>query len=252
MNGRIYDPVIARFISPDPFIQFPDNSQSYNRYSYVMNRPLSFNDPSGFLIPGVTEAFIVANVTLVGVISARNISNRDVVGEGNKTDAASLRTENNKDTGDYLVVEIFGSAGDVAQEAQEFDDNFSGTLPDDDPNNDKRLDVLGLGDLLKDDDQGSAYTLFPESSDFVEIDISDKLLRGKTLDELTQEYIENAIPVSIGDNLSTADYFCFGADILTCGLFSKAARLPSAIGHLITILSQVKKGVDQFPFPEEN
>ncbi len=48
MNGRIYDPVIGRFLQADPIIQAPHNAQSHNRYSYVMNNPLSFTDPSGF------------------------------------------------------------------------------------------------------------------------------------------------------------------------------------------------------------
>ena len=48
MNGRIYDPNLGRFLSADPIIQAPYNSQSYNRYSYVMNNPLSMIDPSGY------------------------------------------------------------------------------------------------------------------------------------------------------------------------------------------------------------
>lgn len=48
MNGRVYDPNIGRFISADPFIQAPLMSQSLNRYSYVMNNPLSLIDPSGY------------------------------------------------------------------------------------------------------------------------------------------------------------------------------------------------------------
>lgn len=48
MNGRIYDPIIGRFISPDPFIQDPTNLQSLNRYSYVLNNPLSHTDPTGY------------------------------------------------------------------------------------------------------------------------------------------------------------------------------------------------------------
>lgn len=48
MNGRVYDPDIGRFISADPFIQAPLMSQSLNRYSYVMNNPLSLVDPSGY------------------------------------------------------------------------------------------------------------------------------------------------------------------------------------------------------------
>lgn len=49
MNGRIYDAVIGRFLSADPFIDDIGNLQSYNRYSYVGNNPLSYTDPSGFI-----------------------------------------------------------------------------------------------------------------------------------------------------------------------------------------------------------
>ena len=52
MNGRIYDPHLGRFLSADPTVQFPGYSQSYNRYSYVLNNPLSYTDPSGFGILG--------------------------------------------------------------------------------------------------------------------------------------------------------------------------------------------------------
>lgn len=48
MNGRVSDPVLGRFVSADPFIQAPLQSQSLNRYSYVMNDPLSLTDPSGY------------------------------------------------------------------------------------------------------------------------------------------------------------------------------------------------------------
>ena len=48
MNGSVYDPTIMRFLSPDPFIQAPDYSQSFNRYSYVMNNPMNLTDKSGF------------------------------------------------------------------------------------------------------------------------------------------------------------------------------------------------------------
>ena len=50
MNGRLYDPVIARFFSPDNFVQAPDFTQSYNRYSYCLNNPLQWVDPSGELL----------------------------------------------------------------------------------------------------------------------------------------------------------------------------------------------------------
>jgi len=48
MNGRIYDPLTAKFLSADPILQDPMNGQSYNRYAYVMNNPTNFTDPTGF------------------------------------------------------------------------------------------------------------------------------------------------------------------------------------------------------------
>ena len=47
MNGRVYDPVLARFLSPDPYVQAPDFTQSFNRYAYCWNNPFKYVDPSG-------------------------------------------------------------------------------------------------------------------------------------------------------------------------------------------------------------
>ncbi len=47
MNGRVYNPTIGRFLSADPLIPDATNSQALNRYSYVLNNPLSLIDPSG-------------------------------------------------------------------------------------------------------------------------------------------------------------------------------------------------------------
>ena len=55
MNGRVYDPALGRFISADPFIQFSTNMQSYNRYSYVLNNPLGYTDPSGYFLSSKTK-----------------------------------------------------------------------------------------------------------------------------------------------------------------------------------------------------
>ena len=66
MNGRVQDAITGRFLSADPNIPNPRNPQSYNRFSYVQNNPLTFVDPSGFLddeptlpevtVPGVSIA----------------------------------------------------------------------------------------------------------------------------------------------------------------------------------------------------
>jgi RHS repeat-associated protein len=46
-GARYYDVNIGRFISPDSIVPDPYNPQSLNRYSYCLNKPLRFIDPSG-------------------------------------------------------------------------------------------------------------------------------------------------------------------------------------------------------------
>ena len=50
MNGRVYCPTTMQFLSPDPYIQAPSLSHNYNRYSYCLNNPLLFSDPSGYKV----------------------------------------------------------------------------------------------------------------------------------------------------------------------------------------------------------
>ena len=61
MNARLYDPVLGRFLSPDPIVQVPDFTQSYNGYSYALNNPLSYTDPNG-------ESFILVAAIIGGWI----------------------------------------------------------------------------------------------------------------------------------------------------------------------------------------
>ena len=60
MNARLYDPVLGRFLSPDPYVQAPDFSQNFNRYSYALNNPLKYTDESGelwWLVPAIGAVF---------------------------------------------------------------------------------------------------------------------------------------------------------------------------------------------------
>ncbi|WP_082129181.1 RHS repeat-associated core domain-containing protein [Chryseobacterium gallinarum] len=60
MNGRLYDPLLRRFLNADENIQDPYNTQNYNKYGYVLNNPLMFSDPNG-------EFFVFAFVAAWGV-----------------------------------------------------------------------------------------------------------------------------------------------------------------------------------------
>jgi RHS repeat-associated protein len=76
MNGRVYDPVLGRFMTPDPFVQAPDSLQDFNHYSYVNNNPLALTDPSGYLkifgikISAKMVAAVVLSVVTYGAATA--------------------------------------------------------------------------------------------------------------------------------------------------------------------------------------
>ena len=80
MNGRVYDPLLGRFLNPDNVVQSPFNTQSYNRYSYCINDPLGHTDPSGDFFIGTILTFagdFLKTVFLDGGISfSKNVRQR--------------------------------------------------------------------------------------------------------------------------------------------------------------------------------
>ena len=47
MQARLYDPHLGRFLAPDPYVQAPERSMNFNRYTYSFNNPLKYTDPTG-------------------------------------------------------------------------------------------------------------------------------------------------------------------------------------------------------------
>jgi RHS repeat-associated protein len=93
MNGRVYDPLTAMFMSPDPFVQSPDNWVNYNRYTYCFNNPLIFNDPSGYksaMSAGDAIDYLYFNTSWGGTWS-----NEDGFGNG---DASSFSSNEEADS----------------------------------------------------------------------------------------------------------------------------------------------------------
>lgn len=75
MNGRLYDPLIGQFLSPDNNIQNPSTSQSFNRFAYCLNNPLIYTDPSGDNWIFVGLAWLVGNF---GISMLDNMINNDM------------------------------------------------------------------------------------------------------------------------------------------------------------------------------
>ena len=73
MNGRLYDPVVGRFLSPDENVQMPDFSQNFNRYTYALNNPLVYVDEDGeFIFLAFAAAFVVGAAIDYGLQVAAN------------------------------------------------------------------------------------------------------------------------------------------------------------------------------------
>ena len=78
MNGRVYDPILGRMLSPDNDacpergtsrrVQNTSSTQNFNRYSYVLNNPLKYTNPSGEII-GLVIAGAVIGAYLGGAIA---------------------------------------------------------------------------------------------------------------------------------------------------------------------------------------
>ena len=73
MNGRLYDPLMGRMFSPDPYIMGADNTQGYNRYTYALNNPLSYTDPSGEFVWYVPIIYAAVNVAVDLIINKGNM-----------------------------------------------------------------------------------------------------------------------------------------------------------------------------------
>ncbi len=62
MNARYYVPGVGRFASADTIVPDPENPQSFNRYSYTLNNPLRYVDPSGHFSEGAIQGYIYDHV----------------------------------------------------------------------------------------------------------------------------------------------------------------------------------------------
>jgi RHS repeat-associated protein len=88
MNGRLYDPTIARMLSPDNFVQDATSVRGFNRYTYVLNNPLKYKDPSG--------EFLVIDSWLLGFIHG-------FFSTGNNKFNAAWKEANKRSTNDIRI-----------------------------------------------------------------------------------------------------------------------------------------------------
>ncbi|MFA0570676.1 RHS repeat-associated core domain-containing protein [Vibrio gallaecicus] len=133
MGGRVYDPNLRRFISPDPIINDRTTFNSYNLYSYVFNNPMKYTDPSGF----VAAEAAVDNSGSGSDISTDTLGSddqsSDMDAQGSETPQGKEGTNNSDgfSVSDMVdaVVEFGASWGEaIASEFQPTDYEISATI----------------------------------------------------------------------------------------------------------------------------
>ncbi|MCY7297525.1 RHS repeat domain-containing protein, partial [Alteromonas sp. a30] len=120
MNGRVYDYNVGRFMSVDPVIQSPTNTQSVNPYSYIMNNPMSGIDPSGYCS---TSDEVQTCFEGIENGETKDITNADgeVVGSISKDEDGKISVKSNgaNSSGVNGILNISGSeAADIGSEIQ--------------------------------------------------------------------------------------------------------------------------------------
>jgi RHS repeat-associated protein len=133
MNGRVYDYNLGRFLSVDPFIQSPTNSQSVNPYSYIMNNPLAGTDPTGYKSEkiekrAVTGSRIKRNVTTVGnsiTSSSSNVKFNGSIDTNSSNSRQSTGPTNTSDIGGQQ--EVAKQSGKTGDNSTNVDQNASAT-----------------------------------------------------------------------------------------------------------------------------
>lgn len=79
-------------MTADPFLQDPGNLQSYNRYSYVLNNPLMYVDPSGYF--SLKKVFKVVAVVAVAVVTYGAVSSALITSAANAAAASATLAAN--------------------------------------------------------------------------------------------------------------------------------------------------------------
>ncbi|MCE0494154.1 RHS repeat-associated core domain-containing protein [Vibrio salinus] len=130
MNGRVYDQELGRFLSADPHIQAPFLVNSFNRYSYVMNNPLKYVDPTGFSWVGGETCNVS---TGEGCKTSKSPSSPDN-GGNNDDNHQGKKAEESKTTSDVSAKEsVVGSDtnADSGGDEQKENDLVGSTVSDD-------------------------------------------------------------------------------------------------------------------------
>lgn len=112
MRGRVYDPRLAKFLTPDPMVRPQFDGQSFNRYAYARNNPLAYVDPSGLQAVTTVTFSDAEGITIIGG-TAVTFSDKEagvIIGQANRPVTNIVFTDAESATaGGHIVGHVGGA-----------------------------------------------------------------------------------------------------------------------------------------------
>ncbi|NWG04561.1 MAG: RHS repeat-associated core domain-containing protein [Syntrophaceae bacterium] len=141
-KARLYDPVLGRFISADTIVSDPKDPQSLNRYSYCLNNPLRYIDPTGNEVGDPNDPNAPSDT-----------DGADAEGGGvfNTNDSTSNPSDNSEESEEGIVVVAKNIPGEIAKSESEKSTDTKSTKSKDSQETDKQKESQekGIKSLLK-------------------------------------------------------------------------------------------------------
>ena len=98
-GARFYDPVAGRFISADTMVPDSSNPQALNRYSYVLDNPIIYIDPTGHFtwkhpfrhpFSGIGKIFNTRTLIEIAITAAAFYAAGEIIAAGNVLDGCEV------------------------------------------------------------------------------------------------------------------------------------------------------------------
>jgi RHS repeat-associated protein len=171
--ARFYDPTIAHFVQPDSTIPESGSSKAFDRYSYVNNSPINFNDPTGKDPCNPRDpGFNIQNCQSAAADSMYGATKMHTAPSSNPNPAPRIpekATTPTKTTSGSIVVNGFSiplfQGSNVNLKYSTSEENSSGKKPQ---NTDKKLISLIKDDIAQTigyfNDSIMAYSIYPSTS----------------------------------------------------------------------------------------
>ena len=203
MNGRCYDPMMSSFLSVDAYVQSPDNSQNFNRYSYCLNNPLKYTDPSGWTVIGGGMGSHTTGAVEWGTNYAPVYEPRDLYSPFARGDAAMALLTSYRVGNCFIPVFLEGGGGGCSN---------SGEAPIIDPSEMTEAQQEAFNDAMEYASKNSPlfktlYEILTNSS------VNYKIKIGDTKDNVPGQFNPNDKSITFRDDACLTNFLTFSEEL---------------------------------------